>query len=86
MIPTRVLVIEDEVDLQEELVDYLVARGYRAEGVASLAEMHAALDADPGWQVLVLDLRLPDGDGLDGGANRATEAWAGGRHHHGHGA
>ena len=66
MIPTRVMVIEDEVDLREELVDYLASRGYQAHGVASLAEMHATLDADPGWQVLVLDLRLPDGDGLDG--------------------
>jgi DNA-binding response OmpR family regulator len=66
MIPTRVLVIEDEVDLREELVDYLIARGYRAHGVASLAAMHAALQTDDGWQVLVLDLRLPDGDGFEG--------------------
>lgn len=61
--PGRVLVIEDEAALLEALVTYLNMEGFTADGVSSL---HAASQ----WlrthqlDVLVLDLGLPDGDGL----------------------
>ena len=64
---TRVLVIEDAQDLCVELVDYLQFAGYDAAGVGTVAQMREALEHDAvtrPWQVLVLDLGLPDGDGL----------------------
>ncbi|MDD3519422.1 MAG: response regulator transcription factor [Chromatiales bacterium] len=63
MNPTRVLVIEDAADIREELVDYLRFQGCDAAGVESVADMRASLEAHT-WDVLVLDLGLPDGDGL----------------------
>lgn len=61
---TKVLVVEDEADLREELVDYLGSNGYYARGAQSVSELLACVAAEP-WHVLLLDLRLPDGDGLD---------------------
>ena len=61
------LVIEDAQDLRVELVDYLQFAGYDALGVGSVAQMQEVLARDAStwpWQVLVLDLGLPDGDGL----------------------
>ena len=56
--------VEDTADLREELVDYLALQGYAVQGVGSLAEMWRALSGEA-WQVVVLDLGLPDGDGVD---------------------
>lgn len=62
--PVRVLVVEDEPDLREAMVAYLEMEGHRVAGAGSLrqAEQHLAAHA---VDVLVLDLGLPDGDGLD---------------------
>ena len=59
----RVLVIEDEAALLEALVTYLNIEGYAADGVGSL---HAASHwmKTHQFDVLILDLGLPDGDGL----------------------
>lgn len=61
---TRILVVEDEVSLREDLVDYLKARGFAAEGASSAAECRAALNG-PDIAVVILDIGLPDGNGLD---------------------
>ena len=60
----RVLVIEDEADLREALVSYLHLEGFSVHGVASLAATQTAMAAQD-YDVLLLDLGLPDGDGLD---------------------
>jgi DNA-binding response OmpR family regulator len=60
---TRILVIEDAHDLLEETVDYLRFHGFDAHGADSVRAMTARLEREP-WHVLVLDLGLPDGDGL----------------------
>jgi DNA-binding response OmpR family regulator len=60
----RVLVVEDTEDLRDELLDYLSLQGYEVQGVGSLAAMWRAL-AEGHWQVLVMDLGLPDGDGAE---------------------
>ncbi len=57
----RILVVEDEDAIAEPLVDGLRREGYAVERAATGA---AALDAGPSDLVL-LDLRLPDTDGLD---------------------
>lgn len=60
---TRILVVEDAPDLREELVDYLKFQGLETAGVGSIAEMRAHLTVSS-WHILVLDVGLPDGDGV----------------------
>ncbi len=61
--PARILVIEDEIDLRDATVDYLNMEGFQAFGLGSLS---AAKDWIKTYHcdLLVLDLGLPDGDGL----------------------
>jgi len=59
----RVLVIEDEPDLREAMVSFLQLENMDAVGVSGLKAAEAAL-ANEHFDVLVLDLGLPDGDGL----------------------
>lgn len=59
----RVLLVEDEDDARELLVLGLNKFGYACAGVATV---RAALDRlEAGWDAVVLDLRLPDGNGID---------------------
>jgi CheY-like chemotaxis protein len=59
-----ILIVEDEVDLAATCVRLLRRSGYAVVAVGSRAAALAALgDAPPA--VLVSDVRLPDGDGLD---------------------
>ena len=59
----RVLLVEDDVSLAEALASYLRAQTFVVETAASLAQARALLPlAD--WAVVLLDLHLPDGDGL----------------------
>ena len=59
----RVLVIEDEADLRDAMVTYLELESMQCHGVGSLADAESWL-AGGTCDVLVLDLGLPDGDGL----------------------
>lgn len=60
----RLLLVEDERDLADLLTDGLKQAGFAVDPVACLADADAALAAEI-YDVMVLDLRLPDGDGLD---------------------
>ena len=60
----RVLVVEDEPDLQEALVAYLGMEGMQAYGVGRLADAQAWI-ATHEFDILLLDLGLPDGDGVN---------------------
>lgn len=59
----RVLVVEDEAELQQAMVSFLNLSGMQAEGVGTLAACRAWLERRE-CDVLVLDIGLPDGDGL----------------------
>ncbi|MCC6136371.1 MAG: response regulator transcription factor [Candidatus Contendobacter sp.] len=59
----RVLIVEDEVDLRDAMIDYLHFDGCIASGVGSIAECAAWLE-NQDYEVIVLDIGLPDGDGL----------------------
>lgn len=62
-LPARVLIIEDEPDLREALVMFLHLEGFAAHGADSLSAAEQWL-ATQAADVLLLDLGLPDGDGL----------------------
>ena len=59
----RILVIEDEPDLLDALVDYLNIEGMDAQGVHNLADAQAWMIQND-FDIVLLDLGLPDGDGL----------------------
>jgi DNA-binding response OmpR family regulator len=59
----RVLVIEDETHLLDATVTFLNMEGFVADGVSSLS-MASQWMRTHALDVLVLDLGLPDGDGL----------------------
>jgi two-component system, OmpR family, response regulator len=60
---THILAVEDDEQVQELLSDYLSHEGFRVTIAATGAAMMAALAAEPP-DLILLDLRLPDGDGL----------------------
>lgn len=61
---TRVLIVEDEVVLRRYLVQYLRMNGVEVTEAGSLAEADALLDCLD-FDAVVLDVGLPDGDGLE---------------------
>jgi DNA-binding response OmpR family regulator len=61
----RVLVVEDEPDIVTVVRLVLEAAGHTTDAAGSLAEARARLARIPGPQVVIVDRRLPDGDGLD---------------------
>ena len=60
----RILLIDDDARLSAMVADYLQAAGYRVEVAGSLAQGRERLAGEL-CDALVLDLMLPDGDGLD---------------------
>ena len=60
----RLLVVEDEARITEVLRAALSRAGFAVDAVATVAEAHAALPLAP-YDAVILDLGLPDGDGLD---------------------
>jgi DNA-binding response OmpR family regulator len=63
--PLRILVVEDHVEVGEMLAEFLADAGHTATHVRTVAEATAALAQ--GWDIVISDLRLPDGSGLDVG-------------------
>jgi DNA-binding NtrC family response regulator len=61
--PAQILVIEDEVDLRTEIVEFLVRRRHQPVGCGSLAEAAVALETMTPDAVFS-DINLPDGDGV----------------------
>ncbi|SIT65701.1 DNA-binding response regulator, OmpR family, contains REC and winged-helix (wHTH) domain [Ectothiorhodosinus mongolicus] len=58
-----VLVVEDEDELREEMVGYLGLQGYEVTGARNAAGFRSFM-ADHGCDLVVLDIGLPDADGL----------------------
>ena len=61
--PTKILVIEDEPDIRKTLEYNLSREGYEVVVSGTLQEAKKLLE--PSLSLLVLDLMLPDGSGLD---------------------
>jgi two-component system phosphate regulon response regulator OmpR len=62
--PAKLLLIDDDHRLTNMLGDYLRAQGHEVQTAGSLAAGRQMLAAQT-FDALILDLMLPDGDGLD---------------------
>lgn len=60
----RVLLVEDHPAMREMVADHLARRGFAVDTAGGTAEARAALAA-ASYDALVLDLGLPDGDGVE---------------------
>ena len=60
----RVLIVEDDAGIATGLAATLKASGYAVDVTSTLALASAALRVEP-FDLVLLDLSLPDGDGLD---------------------
>jgi len=72
LVARRILILEDEKLLTKHLVRLFVARGYDVQTVATVASF-VRLAQDERFEALLLDLHLPDGDGLDAWAQSRGE-------------
>jgi DNA-binding response OmpR family regulator len=61
----RLLLIDDDTRLTAMVGDYLRRHGYEVEAAGTLAEGRQRLQRLPPCDALLLDLMLPDGDGLE---------------------
>ncbi len=59
----HILAVDDDEQVRELLSDYLTHEGFRVSLAPSGAAMAAVLEAEP-VDLILLDLRLPDSDGL----------------------
>ncbi len=59
----KIIVVEDDSDLRDQVVTYLRLSGFETVGVGSAAELYRRMAVET-FMIMVLDLRLPDGDGL----------------------
>jgi DNA-binding response OmpR family regulator len=62
--PSRILLIDDDTRLTTMVGDYLRGNGYEVDTAGTLTAGRERLRHDS-FDLLVLDLMLPDGDGLD---------------------
>ncbi len=62
--PERILIVEDEEFLRESLDEFFTEEGYATRVAGRLAEARQMLGAEE-FDLLILDLKLPDGSGLD---------------------
>ncbi|MCK5944787.1 MAG: response regulator transcription factor [Planctomycetes bacterium] len=60
----RLLVIEDDASIRESLVDFFVGRDWHVQACETVAGARQELSGQR-FHMVLLDLRLPDGDGLD---------------------
>jgi DNA-binding response OmpR family regulator len=67
--PSQLLLVEDDLRLAQQVRDFLLSAGWQVTHAANAAQAEAELNPrrgeGPGFDALVLDLMLPDGDGLD---------------------
>lgn len=62
---SRVLIVEDESELLDEVASYFRRRGETVLTAASYNDGLKAIESEPAIDVLVSDARMPDGNGID---------------------
>lgn len=61
---TRILVVDDEIGIRQGCQRALIPRGHSVDTVSDLTTARRALEGQP-FELLLLDVMLPDGSGLD---------------------
>ena len=64
LLALRILLIEDDYVLGAAIRDHVIADGHSVDWMQRLDDAEAALDT-VGYELILLDLNLPDGRGLD---------------------
>lgn len=59
----KILIVEDDIIICGGVKIFLESKGYKADCAYSLAEAEAALSGS--YNLIILDINLPDGNGLD---------------------
>ncbi len=59
----RILIVEDDIIICGGVKIFLESKGYKADCVYSLAQAERALASS--YSLIILDINLPDGSGLD---------------------
>lgn len=62
---TRILIVEDEPRLRQDLGDFLELRGFEVMAAGTARDMRTALGDGPLPAIIILDVGLPDGNGFD---------------------
>jgi two-component system OmpR family response regulator len=62
--PQSILVVDDDDALRKLLIDYLAGHGLSVDGVGTATEAVQAV-SNKAYSLVLLDLNLPDGDGID---------------------
>lgn len=60
----KILLVDDNVDILVNVRDYFEIRGWTVETAATGADALARIERDDGFDLIVLDLGLPDVDGV----------------------
>lgn len=60
----KIIVIDDEKDFSSALSDYLNEQGYDADSFLNVSSARAHLRREPNPALILLDVVMPDGDGL----------------------
>lgn len=64
MLQTRLLIVEDDAFLRDGLRELLISEGYQVDCAANCKEAYERMESDT-YALVVLDVMLPDGSGLD---------------------
>ena len=62
---TKVLVVDDDKESRDLLFEVLTTNGYSVGVVENAAAARLLLEADQDYRIVIADLRMPDGTGLD---------------------
>lgn len=62
---TKVLVVDDDQESRELLSEVLTTNGYAVGLVENAEAAQALLDQDEEYRIVIADLRMPDGSGLE---------------------
>ena len=60
----KILVVDDETDIVEELCGFLQRRGHQVMGAGGVEQACAALEGGEAFDVVVTDMRMPPGSGV----------------------
>ncbi|MGH9402520.1 MAG: response regulator transcription factor [Terriglobia bacterium] len=61
----KVLIVDDDAESRELLSEVLTTNGYSVGAVENVNAARGLLNEDDGYKIIIADLRMPDGSGLE---------------------